>query len=92
MGAPRGGMSQPGAHHVGQSAEEKAFDFHDQALRHGEQPDVEAPVEERRDEEAWHVRMIKEILAKRPPSASIDLEGEDACEGKLYAHRDGRDS
>jgi rubrerythrin len=42
------------------------------------QPDVKALFEELRDEEAEHVRMVEEIIAKLPPSAALDLEDEDA--------------
>jgi len=92
VGATRWGMSQRSAYNVALAAEEKAFAFYDQALRHVEHPDVRALFEELRDEEAEHVQMIKDILAKLPPSASVDLEDEDAYEGKLYAHKYGMDS
>jgi hypothetical protein len=36
-----------------------------------------------RDEEAEHVQMIEEIIAKLPPSAAEDLEDEDTYENKL---------
>jgi rubrerythrin len=77
---------------VALSSEEKAFAFYDQALRHVTQPDVKALFEELRDEEAEHVRMVKEIIAKLPPSAAIDLEDEDASDDKIYAHKYGMDS
>ena len=41
------------------------------------QPDVRALFEELRDEEAEHVTMLKEIIAKLPPSAALDVEDED---------------
>jgi rubrerythrin len=40
--------------------------------------DVKTLFEELRDEEAEHVRMLEEIIAKLPPSAAIDLDDEDA--------------
>jgi rubrerythrin len=70
-------MSPLRAYHVALSSEEKAFEFYDQALRHMNQPDVRALFEELRDEEAEHVAMLKEIIAKLPPSAARDVEDED---------------
>jgi erythrin-vacuolar iron transport family protein len=92
VGAPRWGMSPLKAYQVALSSEEKAFAYYDQALRHVDQPDVKALFEELRDEEAEHVRMLKEIIAKLPPSAAIDLEDEDAYPNKLYSHKYGMDS
>jgi rubrerythrin len=77
VGAPRLNMSPLRAYHVALSSEEKAFAFYDQALRYVDHPDVKALFEELRDEEAEHVEMLKEIIAKLPPSAAIDLEDED---------------
>jgi rubrerythrin len=76
-GAPRLNMSPLMAYQVALSSEEKAYAFYDQALRHVNHPDVNALFEELRDEEAEHVAMLKEIIAKLPPSAAIDLEDED---------------
>lgn len=92
FGAPRWNMSPLEAYRVALSSEEKAFAFYDQALRYVTQPDVKALFEELRDEEAEHVRMVKEIIAKLPPSAAIELEDEDAYPNKLYAHKYGMDS
>lgn len=92
VGAPRWDMSPREAYLVALSSEEKAFAFYDQALRYVEQPDIKALFEELREEEAEHVRMIKEILAKLPASAAIGLEDEDAYPGKLYPHKYGMDS
>ena len=92
VGAPRTGMSPLKAYQVALSSEEKAFAFYDQALRHVDQPEVKALFEELREEEAEHVRMIKEIIAKLPPSAAIDLEDEDDYPNKLYPHKYGMDS
>ena len=92
VGAPRWNMSMRGAYQVALAAEEKAFAFYDQALRHVEQPDVKALFEELRDEEAEHVQMVKDILAKLPPSAAVELEDEDAYPGKIYPHKYGMDS
>jgi len=76
-GSPRWGMSPLKAYQMALSSERKAFAFYDQALRYVSQPDVKALFEELRDEEAEHVQMIEAIIAKLPPSASIDLEDED---------------
>jgi rubrerythrin len=78
-GSTRWNMSEFWAYQVALHSEKKAFDFYDGALRHVLQPDVKALFEELRDEEAEHVRMIEEIMAKLPPSAKLDLEDEDAA-------------
>ncbi len=77
FGAPSRYMSPLKAYYVALSSEKKAFEFYDQALRYVNQPDVKALFEELREEEAEHVAMLEEIIAKLPPSASIDLEDED---------------
>jgi len=77
FGASSMNMSPLKAYQVALSSEQKAFAFYDQALRYVNQPDVKALFEELRDEEAEHVRMLREIIAKLPPSAAIDLENED---------------
>ncbi len=77
VGATRWDMSPLKAYYVALAAEKKAYDFYDQALRHVTQPDVKALFEELRDEEAEHVAMVEEIIAKLPPSAAEDLEDED---------------
>ena len=53
------------------------------ALRSVKQPDVKALFEELRDEEAEHVRMVEEIIAKLPPSAKVDIEDEDDTESRM---------
>jgi rubrerythrin len=78
FGAPSMNMSPLKAYQVALSSEKKAYSFYDQALRYVDQPDVKALFAELRDEEADHVRMLEEIIAKLPPSAAIDLEDEDA--------------
>ena len=77
FGAPSMNMSVLKAYQVALYSEKKAFAFYGQALRYVNQPDVKALFEELRDEEAEHVRMLREIIAKLPPSAAIDLENED---------------
>ena len=78
VGAPRWNMSALNAFKVALAAEQKAFAFYDQAIPNVEQPDVKALFEELRDEEAEHVRMVEEIIAKLPPEAAIELEDQDA--------------
>jgi rubrerythrin len=92
VGAPHWNMSPLDAYRVALSSEKKAFEFYDRALRHVEQPDVKALFEELRDEEAEHVRMIEEIIAKLPPTAALDVEDEDDYPGRQYAHKYGMDS
>ena len=77
VGSTRWDMSEFNAYQVALHAERKAFAFYDGALRYVKQPDVKALFEELRDEEAEHVRMIEEIIAKLPPSAKVDVEDED---------------
>jgi erythrin-vacuolar iron transport family protein len=77
FGASRQNMSPLDAYLVALSSEQKAFAFYDQALRYVDQPDVKALFEELRTEEAEHVQMIKDIIAKLPPSARIAVEDED---------------
>ena len=81
-GAPTRGMSPLKAYAVALSSERKAFAFYDQALRHVNQLEIKALFEELRDEEAEHVQMIEDIIAKLPPSARVDLEDEgvELCE------------
>ena len=87
FGAPSMNMSPLKAYQVALSSERKAFAFYGQALRYVNQPDVKALFEELRDEEAEHVRMLEEIIAKLPPSAAIDLEDEDTYPDKTESWR-----
>jgi rubrerythrin len=80
VGSTRWNMSELKACLVALNAEKRAFAFYDRALRSVTQPDVKALFEELRDEEAEHVRMVEEIMAKLPPSAKVDLEDEDEDE------------
>ncbi|MBL0144029.1 MAG: ferritin family protein [Betaproteobacteria bacterium] len=89
FGAPSLNMSPLKAYRVALTSERKAFAFYDQALRYVTQPDVKALFEELRTEEAEHVQMIQDIIAKLPPSARIDLEDEDEdalpnAEGRIH--------
>jgi len=92
FGAPSMGMSPLKAYRIALASEKKAFAFYDQALRYVHQPDVKALFEELRDEEAEHVRMVQEIIAKLPPSAAIDLEDEDDYPNKPVSHSHSMDS
>jgi len=77
VGAPSTYMSPLKAYQVALSSERKAYAYYDEALHYVKQPDVKALFEELRGEEAEHVKMLEEIIAKLPPSAAIDLEDED---------------
>jgi rubrerythrin len=74
MGAPRRGMSTVQAFEVGLAAEKKAHDFFDMALPGITDPEVRALFTELRDEETEHVKMLKDEMAKLPPSASDEIE------------------
>ena len=56
------------------SAEQKAFDFYDQALPHISDPEIRALFIELRDEETEHQRMLREAIAALPPGADIEWE------------------
>jgi rubrerythrin len=82
VGAPSMNMSPLKAYQVALSSEQKAFAFYAEALHYVNQPDVKALFEELRGEEAEHVQMLEEIIAKLPPSAAIDLVDEDTYPNK----------
>lgn len=92
IASPHWRMSTLDAYRIALSSEKKAFAFYDQALRRVEHPEIKALFEELRAEEAEHVQMIEEIMAKLPPSAAEELEDEDDYPGKQYAHKYGMDS
>jgi rubrerythrin len=83
VGSTRWNMSALNACQVALYSEKKAFEFYDRALRTVKDPDVRALYEELRDEEAEHVRMVEEIIAKLPPSAMVDVEDEDDTESRM---------
>jgi rubrerythrin len=85
-------MAPLDAYQVALYSERKAFAFYDQALRYVKQPDVRTLFEELRDEEAEHVRMLEEIIAKLPPSAALDLEDEDTYPDQPIVRTHGMDS
>ena len=72
--APSWNISQLRAYQIALMSEEKAYAFYDQALRWVTQPDVKALFAELRKEEAEHVQMLRDIIAKLPPSAASGLE------------------
>ena len=74
MGAPHRGMSTLQAFEVGVAAEKKAYDFYDMALPGITDSDVRELFTELRDEEAEHVEMLREAMAKLPASASTEVE------------------
>ena len=74
MGAPHRGMSVVQAFEVGLEAEKKAHDFYDMALPGITNPEVQELFTELRDEETEHVEMLREAMAKLPPSASNEIE------------------
>ena len=76
MGATRRGMSTLQAFEVGLTAEKKAYDFYDMALPGVTDPEVRTLFTELRDEESEHVEMLREAMAKLPPSASVETEND----------------
>jgi len=82
VGAPSTNMSPLKAYQVALSSERKAFAFYSEALPSVRQPEVKALFEELREEEAEHVQMLEQIIAKLPPSAALDLEDEDSYPNK----------
>ena len=74
MGAPRRGMSTLQAFELGLAAEQKAHDFYDMALPGITNDEVRELFTELRDEETEHVEMLREAMAKLPPSASVEAE------------------
>ena len=72
VSAPRRGMSTLQAFELGLDAEQKAYDFYDQALPGISDPEVRELFTELRDEETEHVEMLQEAMAKLPPSASVE--------------------
>lgn len=83
VGSTRYNMSALSACQVALHAERKAHDFYDRALLKVTDPEVRALFEELRDEEAEHVRMVEELMAKLPPSAREDLEDEDDSAARM---------
>jgi rubrerythrin len=59
---------------VALAAEQKAFDFYNEAIAHVSNPEIRALFTELRDEETEHVRMVREAIANLPPGAEIEVE------------------
>ena len=74
VGAPRWDMSPLKALKVALAAEHKAFNFYDSALPSVKQLDVRALFLELREEEAEHIQMVEDIIARLPPQAANDIE------------------
>ena len=74
MGAAHRGMSTVQAFEIGLVAEKKAYDFYDMALPGITDPEVRTLFTELRDEESEHVEMLREEMAKLPPSAGVAAE------------------
>ena len=74
MGAPHRSMSTVQAFEIGLAAEKKAYEFFDMALPSVNDPEVIALFTELRDEEAEHLTMLKEEMAKLPESASQEAD------------------
>ena len=74
MGEVRRDMSVLDAFNVGLAAEQKAYDFYNDALPGITDPEVIELFTELRDEEVEHVEMLKAGMAKLPPSASEKVE------------------
>ena len=89
-GAPRRNMSPLRAYLVALDAEKKAYAFYDQALLYVTHPEVKQLFEELRAEEAEHVQMVEEIIAKLPPSAREDVEDEDEGASQALRSRQAR--
>jgi rubrerythrin len=76
-GDVRWNMSTLKAYQLALYSEQKAHAFYEESLAYVTQPDVKALFEELRDEEAEHVRMLVNIIAKLPPEAALEIEDED---------------
>lgn len=76
-GSTRWDMSTLSAFRIALFSEQKAYAFYDAALPGVKHTAVKALFEELRAEEAEHVRMIEEIIAKLPAEAARELEDED---------------
>ena len=74
VGSPRWNLSEYQAYQIALHSEKKAYEFYDHALGSVQQPKLRALFEELREEEAGHVRMLEEIIAKLPPSARTEPE------------------
>lgn len=76
-GAPRWNMSPLKVFQLALAAEEKAYWFYDEALKHVTDPAIHELFTNLRDEETEHARMIREAIEALPPGSDIDRENED---------------
>ncbi len=77
VGAPRWNMSPLKAFQLALAAEEKAFWFYDEAIKHVSDSAVRELFAELRDEETEHVRMVKAAIEALPPGSDVDIENQD---------------
>lgn len=78
VGAPSWNISALKALEIALASEKKAYAFYDEALPGVKQQDVKLLFLELRDEEAEHIQIIEEIIAKLPPEAALDVADADA--------------
>lgn len=77
VGTLRVGMSPLRALQIALSAEQKAFQFYDEALVYITAPDVRRTFEELREEEWEHVRLVGAAIAGLPAGSDEEDLGED---------------
>ncbi len=70
--APRAFMSARQAMEVALHAEERAYDFYDDAMKQVRDPDVHKLFEELRDEEVLHQSLVREALRALPAERPAD--------------------
>lgn len=87
VGSTTANMSVLKAYQVALSAERKAYDFYDNALRFVSHAEVKSLFEELREEEAEHVDMLKALIEKLPASAADDLEDLDSYPNQVSQGR-----
>jgi rubrerythrin len=74
VGAARARMSTRKAFEVALAAEQNAHAFYGEALAHVTDPEIRGLFAELRDEEADHVRMVRDAIAALPPGADREWE------------------
>lgn len=74
QGAIRSNMSTRRALELALAAEQKAYDFYDQALPHVTDLDIKALFTELRDEELEHVQLVEKAIDGLPPEADQTWE------------------
>ncbi|GEJ58152.1 ferritin-like domain-containing protein [Anaeromyxobacter diazotrophicus] len=76
-GAPRVFMGARQAMQVALEAEEKAYDFYDEALKQVRDPDVHELFSELREEEVAHQQMVRERMERLPPGPDVEEDEAD---------------